>query len=145
MRTAPDQVELRKWLDNIGMGLENGHISPTISIPKKLQSKKLDDLIDFCFPSEIFTSPLQNSNTICAAAILAPRCADVQRINDIAINRMEGDSSKFKSFDVPLEHNDSIGVPMADFNIEAINNETPSGFPPHILTLKVIFSNRLKY
>jgi hypothetical protein len=67
---------------------------------------------------------------------------EVERVNKIALSRLQGQQIEFFSIDEPFLDGDSLHVLStyrADVNIEAIHNETPTGLPPHILSLKVDF------
>jgi hypothetical protein len=68
---------------------------------------------------------------------------EVERVNKIALSRLNGIQKDFYSIDEPFLDGDPLHVLStyrADVNIEAIHNETPTGLPPHILSLKVIFA-----
>ena len=138
MRTAPEQEKLRGWLHDVGRGFDRGSPSSKLEVPRELLAKDLNESIEFCFPPELFEDPLQNEDTICGASLLCPRNDDVQRINDIAIERMQGESVIHTSIDTPLDVDESVGGFRTDFNLEAVNNEIPSGFPPYKLTMKVL-------
>lgn len=146
MRTAPDQVVLRDWLHRIGNGIpevvtpvRDKHNMNWITIPAENTSKKIEEIIDFCFPSVLFENPLQNAGSIAENANLCPTNDDVAEINTMALKRMIGDATTFKSIDSPLDNDQGyITTNRSDFNLEAIHNETPSGMPPHILEIKVI-------
>uniref|UniRef100_A0A183CL30 ATP-dependent DNA helicase n=1 Tax=Globodera pallida TaxID=36090 RepID=A0A183CL30_GLOPA len=114
MRTAPAQEALRQWLLQIGNGFhqaasgdQQGHKAKQLPIPKELNN-----------------------------AILCPTNIDVQVINDAAMEKVAGAAVTYLSIDEPLEPQEEFGTFRSDFNLEAINNETPSGMPPHKLILK---------
>jgi hypothetical protein len=137
MRTAPEQKQLRGWLEDVGRGFDHGQPSSKLHVPTNLLATDLNESIDFCFPPALFSDPLQNADAICGASLLCPRNDDVQRINDIAFERMKGSTVVRTSIDTPLDVDDNVGGFRTDFNLEAVNNENPSGFPPYKLALKV--------
>lgn len=123
----------------ISKGCNHGEPSFLLDIPKGNSTKNLQELIDFCFPDCIFDAPLTNSNIICNTAILCPTNQEVEMINVGALAKMRGDSIKYSSIDVPLAQETTFDTFRSDNNLEFIHNEMPSGFPPHILELKVCF------
>ena len=147
MRTTTDQIKLRKMLNLIGKGLdENGRRTKNFKVPKELLATSLEEQIDFCFPRHVLENPKEHWKELCEAAILAPRYQDVETIGNLAMSRLPGQSIDLFSIDEPLSCGDplnQIAVYRADFNIESIHNETPSGLPPHKLTLKVKFFKNL--
>uniref|UniRef100_A0A183CP13 ATP-dependent DNA helicase n=2 Tax=Globodera pallida TaxID=36090 RepID=A0A183CP13_GLOPA len=66
-----------------------------------------------------------------------PTNNDVQYINNLALDRMSGNATDYMSIDEPLETVEDNNTFRADFNMEAVHNEMPSGIPPHKLKLKV--------
>lgn len=110
-----------------------------LHIPEQIVARTLDDVIDFCFPNELFDDPLQYASAIADNAILCPTNAAVHDINKLALDRLHGDAKSFPSLDEPLEPKDDCSDYRTDFNLETIHQETPSGLPPHDLTLKVVF------
>lgn len=143
MRAAPNEIKLCNLLLEIGKGVQYGRMSDVFNVPKENQANNLDEIIDFCFPAELFANPLEHSQFVCDAALLCPRNEDVEHINNIAIERMSGQTHIFESIDTPRkqaswikERNNTF---YADANIETIHKETPTGLPPHILKLKVSF------
>lgn len=97
----------------------------------------LEDIINFCFPPELFQDPLNNADKIAHNAILCPKNNEVDYINEEAMSRMEGFGRAYLSIDEPLGRRNALDNYRADETIEAANNECPSGFPPHRLFLKV--------
>uniref|UniRef100_A0A183CL31 ATP-dependent DNA helicase n=1 Tax=Globodera pallida TaxID=36090 RepID=A0A183CL31_GLOPA len=143
MRTAPDQRALCEWLHIIGNGLHQAGANRQqdrhplkLHIPTELLVNTLEEIIDFCFPAALFTDPIQHAELIKYSVILSPTNADVQAINDKAMERMAGAPMIYLSIDSPLEGQEELGTFRSDFNIEAIHNEMPSGMPPHKLILK---------
>lgn len=148
MRTAPDQQLLREWLDVIGNGVHQqaGALSVrerrtgvTLPVPSKNVVKNMEEIINFCFPSFLFTDPLRNADKIAENALLCPTNNDVDFINNLAMERMHGTAFTYTSIDQPLEPRieDEFNTFRSDFNLEVVHNETPSGMPPHNLHLKV--------
>uniref|UniRef100_A0A914I8I8 ATP-dependent DNA helicase n=1 Tax=Globodera rostochiensis TaxID=31243 RepID=A0A914I8I8_GLORO len=143
MRTAPGEQALRDWLHNIGNGLHQvgtdiGSRQPNLlRIPPQNVAHQMDDVINFCFPEALFSEPLSNADAIASNAVLCPTNNDVQHINDLALDRMSGDAKEYLSIDEPLEPSDEFNTFRADFNMEAVHSEMPSGMPPHKLILKV--------
>ena len=137
-RTAPGQKRLRKYLQIIGEG--RYHSKEQINklfVPKQLLVETLDQLISFCFPQRLFIKPLENADVIADTAILCPTNLDVKAVNEKMHEKMVGESKLYKSIDTPLDLTEAYGTYRSDFNIKAINLETPSGLPPHELNLKV--------
>lgn len=92
----------------------------------------------YSFPTTVFDDPLENSQYLCDAAILCPTNDEVERINVGAIERMQGTATEYRSIDVPLNSAvNNFDLFRSDNNLETINQELPSGFPPHKLNLKV--------
>lgn len=144
MRTDPDQQSFREWLLQIGNGLSSVDgaklcRSALVLPDNEMNSESIDELIDYCFPPALFTDPINNANIIAEAGILCPTNVDVHRINDTALARMTGTALTYASIDEPLDSGELFAANRYDFNIDAVNNECPTGVPPHLLHLKVCF------
>ena len=140
MRAAPDQKRLCDWLLEIGNDSAAQASTGLLKIPDDCLCHSIDDILEFCFPSDVLADPMQNAKIICNRALLCPRNTDVEELNTLAMKRMQGEEMQYLSTDSPLDCSDPLdylSVYRADFNLEAIHNETPTGFPPHDLTLKV--------
>lgn len=145
MRTASDQQAFREWLTEVGNGCSCDPENPTKLVRSatlfpnaKMFADNLDNLIDFCFPPSLFTNPIENARVIADAGILCPINKDVQRINDIALSRMTGETVTYASIDEPIDNGELLSKDRFDFNLEAVHNELPTGVPPHLLRLKVL-------
>jgi len=149
MRTGRDESVLREWLNDIGNGYAGApvfsHLKNRLSLPADVVAQSLQEAIDFCFQPRIFDSPFQYTCEIAQNAILCPKNIDVESINEMALNNMVGTAGAYVSVDEPLEAGNEFGTFRADFNIEAIHNETPSGMPPHKLSLKVCYYKYIVY
>jgi hypothetical protein len=61
MRADPNEIELCEWLIRVGNGIdESGNRSKFLRIKPELLCNNLDDMIDFCFPRQIFSDPFGN-------------------------------------------------------------------------------------
>ena len=138
MRTSEDQAALRSWLTYIGNG-EQGRETAKISIPNENVAQSLDDAIDFCFPPNLFVDPLMHGNIFSASGILCPTNRAVLWINEKTMQKIRGEARAHRSLDAPLKSGNNMTGYRADFNLEVIHNETPTGLPPHLLNLKVFF------
>ena len=141
MRADKDQVEFCKWLCDVGSG-KNIKGTNELKLPKENLVTNLEDLIEFTF-GDLFTDPEKKSHIIGDAAILAPTNQNVFHINSICLNKMPGITTTYLSTDELIKSTgknqnlDPLSIHKADWNIESIHNETPTGLPPHKLELKV--------
>lgn len=144
MRADPDQKEFADWLCKVGNGSANEPGTLNLKLPAEAVAHSVKDLIDFCF-EDLFKDALKNSDKIADAAILAPKNDIVQQINEEAMQMLSGEERPYTSLDKPLKNDvfSDHSVHACDQDIEAINNETPSGMPPHILKLKVIINFKI--
>jgi hypothetical protein len=75
-----------------------------------------------------------NINQFATKAILSPLNAEVDGMNQKVLDILEGDSISYRSID---SVKDEEGVDATHYPVEFLNTLTPSGMPPHTLTLKV--------
>ena len=128
-----------KWTLDIGNGLSN-----TIKVPADMIATRITPnskqnsanegkaMVHFC--DKIFPNLADNigdPNWIDGRAILAPTNKEVQMLNDILSDKLPGSLEVLRSADQMENTEDGIG-----FNVEYLNTLTPSGSPPHALTLK---------
>ena len=92
-----------------------------------LNSNKLSDLCDFVF--ENLEDNSMNRNWLANRSIITPTNKAAEKVNLYMIAKFPGDERIYKS-------SDSVDNEM-QYPIEFINQLNPSGFPPHILRLKV--------
>lgn len=141
MRADNDEIKFAEWLCDVGAGKNHVAGSSEIELPETNIANSSEELINFCF-LDLFNArnPLDKSETIADAAILAPTNDNVSAINNRALHLLPGEIETFTSIDTPLGAGiDYTSIYKADNNIETIYNSTPSGLPPHILELKVLF------
>ena len=63
---------------------------------------------------------------------LAPKNIDVHEINNIVLTKIRDQAVLYKSVDTVLEPNEVVNYPS-----EFLNSVDLSGFPPHVLQLKM--------
>lgn len=123
--------EHNEWLLQIGMGnmdtVPGIYENDTIQIPQELMSK--DELITSIFENVQSMSIEDLSKRV----IVAPTNAQTLVTNQKIISSMPGNLVTYYSADsiVTEDSNDALNFP-----IEFLNEQTPSGMPPHILLLK---------
>ena len=91
----------------------------------------VDELIEAVFP-DFHHNILHDPSFFADRAIMTPLNTEVDRINTIVQSKMTGTSQQLKSADRIKDPALSTLYPT-----EFLNTLTPSGFPPHILELKV--------
>ena len=70
-----------------------------------------------------------------STAILTPKNVDADKINDIAISLLQGESYELLSVDSILQEDTDIEI--QHFPVEYLNTINPTGMPPHKLILKI--------
>ena len=99
---------------------------------KENSSAEEDAMVKFCdkiFPD--LADNISDQNWIEGQAILAPTNKEVQMLNNILSAKLPGSTEVLRSAD-QLERNEEV----LHFNVEYLYSLTPSGCPPHSLTLK---------
>ncbi|KAK6023902.1 hypothetical protein OSTOST_10298 [Ostertagia ostertagi] len=122
------------WHERL-LGIGNGDcndVNDCVLMPEEMMCSS--DIV-----TEIFGATLDPERTseLCERAILAPKNVHVQRLNDIALDRLRVERSEdektYKSIDEAIY---TEGQYNQLFQQEYINSLTPTGMPPHELHLK---------
>ncbi|XP_073153790.1 uncharacterized protein [Henckelia pumila] len=77
------------------------------------------------------TKNINNANYMVGRAIITQKNVDVDIINDILISKFNGEEKEYVSWDSVEDVNNNL------FQEEFLNSLSPSGLPPHRITLKV--------
>ena len=101
-----------------------------IQIPQQYLVDTIDELIDKVFPN--VENGYADKYWIAKRAILTPRNENVDKINEVIMNRFPGQGKTYLSADTVAEEDLCDAYPT-DF----LNSITLSGMPPHSMTLKV--------
>jgi hypothetical protein len=135
----PASTEENESFSKFLMDVGNGTIpyipelgTHTIRIPEEyvFESPDLSSFVDWCFPNLE-----RNADIIGDKAILTPLNKDAHILNDIALHKMNGNEVIFKSIDSVLCEDSSNEV--VNYPVEYLNTLSLSGFPEHILKLKI--------
>ena len=89
-----------------------------------------NEMIEKVFPNIL--KNYKNNKWLSERAILAPKNIDVHEINNIVLTKIRDQVVLYKSVDTVLEPNEAVNYP-SDF----LNSIDLSGFPPHVLQLKI--------
>jgi hypothetical protein len=131
MRANNDSV-FSEWLLRLGDGkLTNSENfdCDTIEIPSRYMTETT--LVDELFGQFFAIDDIQE---LSSRAILSPKNEDALPINNLIIERLEGDLKVYYSIDSIDSDNEQEAV---NYPTEFLNSLTPSGLPPHKLHLKV--------
>lgn len=90
----------------------------------------IEELIENVFPKLHLN--YKNKEWLHERAILAPRNEEVNKINQIIQSKIPGETKKYSSIDIALDEDQIVNYP-----VEFLNTLEPSGFPPHVLNLKI--------
>ena len=119
----------KEWCMLVGNGLAPKLPNTSlISIPHQVICQ--NDLIDSVYgEGQLTLERLQNTNR----AILCPTNEDSLEINELILDRLEGRlCDPYFSVDRIQPSNDNVTLPL-----EHAHQQTPNGFPPHELNLKI--------
>ena len=134
MRADQQEVDFAEWLIHLGEGrLTNQYnasrSSETIPIPSECV---VDDIV-----TAIYGNMSDFSNTDIAQipnkSILTPTNDGCDEINKLILEKMPGKGVTYRSADTVQTDDDQEA---ANYTTEYLNSITPSGMPPHCLTLK---------
>jgi hypothetical protein len=130
MRAGADQQEFARWLLALGNGelmCENPEMPPsTIEIPPQVNVVN-DNIID-----EVF-SEVSDAKAIANTVILTPTNERSLHLNNKVIKKLQGPSKTYVSADKAICDDETEAN---NYPIEFLNSLTPTGMPPHCLTLK---------
>lgn len=113
-----------EYLFSVGEGKAPTDENSTLTLPEDIQSA-IEELIDVVFGS------LMDPNKFSSCAILAAKNDDVNRINDVAVDKWDGEQRVYYSTDSAL-HSEFQHL----YPVEFLNSLCYGGLPPHKLTLK---------
>ncbi|KAJ2996365.1 hypothetical protein NUW54_g7251 [Trametes sanguinea] len=126
IRNAADP-QFAAFIDRVGDGLLT---NPALDMLTRATTTY--DLCDFVYPPHILADP-----TACVSrAILAPTNAQIDAYNNDIIDRIAGDEQTYFAADSLKEATD-VGAHSPDDILDYVARQTPSGLPPHALTIKV--------
>ncbi|XP_073152242.1 uncharacterized protein [Henckelia pumila] len=133
MRSEED-VEFSQLLLRIGDGLQHSINGNFIKLPDSMVipwegDHSICQLIDVVFPNMI--EYINDANYMVSRAIITPKNADVDKINEILISKFPGQKMEYVSWDFVEDDNNNL------FQEEFLNSLSPSGLPPHRIVLKV--------
>jgi len=129
MRVNPGENEFCNWLLELGNGTLNKGFD-VIDIPEQFILRN-QSIISFTFNEQI---NLNNVKTFSNNIIMCPLNEQCQTLNNEILQTMEGEANDYFSVDeiISDDPTERLNIP-----IEYLHSITPSGMPPHKLTLKV--------
>ena len=133
MRVAADEVDFAAYLLAIGNGTAEVHTDvgeDIIQIPKEYLVDTMDELINKVFPN--IEDGYTDKYFAAKHAILTPKNENVDRINEIIMDKFLGEGKTYLSADTVGEE-DSYNASPTEF----LNSITLAGMPPHSMTLEV--------
>ncbi|KAK2382709.1 ATP-dependent DNA helicase pif1 [Trifolium repens] len=131
------------WVLGIGDGTvgENNDVDIKLDIPDDLLIRTSDDpvaaIVEAIYPSLL--ENMKDPSFFQDRAILTPKNAIVDLINDQMMKNIPGEEKEYLSYDSPDKDNDNSGVDRPDdiHTSEFLNTINCSGLPNHKLKLKV--------
>ena len=133
MRVDKDEVDFSSYLLTTGNGMAQKHPEigeDAVQIPKKYLVDDLETLINRVFPR--IHEGYADKYFISRCAILTPINDNVDKINNIIMDKYPGEGRTYLSADTVAEEDMQHAYPT-----EFLNSITLSGMPPHSTALKV--------
>jgi hypothetical protein len=118
------------WLLRVGNGEENKDYQTPV--PPHLECRG-NSIADFVYPPGF---DFMNSELLAERAILCPKNSTSLEMNNEILKRVPGDSYSYLSVDDIEDKDENPNLELM-YPTEWLNEQTPSGLPPHCLTLKV--------
>ena len=104
-------------------------ITPNNSKNRDAEGQAMKEFIEKIFPD--IKNNIQNRSWLEGRAILCATNSEVKMVNDMISTMLPGDRVTYNSADELLNNED-----LLRFSVEYLHSLTPSGFPPHSLSLK---------
>lgn len=127
MRVDPAEVGFIKFLADIGTDADK---SGNFAIPQDLRVDSQQALVDF-----VYGGTGNVGGGFHDKLLLAPTRAEVDNLNQQVLEMVSGNAKTYLSTDTPKKHS-VLDHYAAMHDVATLNRETPSGLPPHKLTLK---------
>jgi hypothetical protein len=128
MRAGHDQQEFAQWLLALGNGELQSDVEMEDAIEIPLQCNIIqDNIVDAVFQD------LKDAEAMADTVILTPTNEKALRMNDAVLRKLPGVSKVYPSVDRVICDDEQEA---AQYSLEFLNSITPSGMPPHNLSLK---------
>ena len=126
-----DQAAFSSLLLSVG----NGEVENPFYVPPRMlaPTSQVEDLLSFVFGDLSQLSPFmtQRAEFFIKRAILTPKNVNVNRLNQLALQQMEGVKRVYLSADTIPEGSQTLSPS------EFLNSLDPPGMPEHVLTLQI--------
>ena len=120
---AKGDTEFNNWL----LGIGNGDGGELVEIPEEMIVKT--DIVEEVFGKELNL----NGEDLQKRAILTTTNKDALNINNRILGEIAGEETIYKSIDALVDETEDQST---NFPTEFLNQQNPTGIPPHILKLK---------
>ncbi|KHJ95423.1 hypothetical protein OESDEN_04632 [Oesophagostomum dentatum] len=130
MRMVKGSEKYCEWLRLIGEGALQ--IGKYVAVPNSMVLPNERDVINWVYTPEVLSS----ADHLRDVALLSIRNRDVLNINEIVLEKLDGEVIIARGIDEAVREDDGIdGLPCE--NEEDLHKEIPQGMPPYLLRLKL--------
>lgn len=133
VRADPEEHEFKNWLLDIGNGRSRVYDGQyMVRLPDRVVCR--NNIVDQVFgegPLNLMDQDRLNN------VILCPTNRDSLEINELILERLEGENHEYLSTTNILDRTTGLVSDNDDYPIEEALRITPNSFPPHILNIKV--------
>ncbi|XP_076058635.1 ATP-dependent DNA helicase Pif1-like [Oratosquilla oratoria] len=128
------QQEFNRWIIAIGNGtISDGeeHGNDLIEIPRQMHSS--GNIVQDIFSNSLIVDINEETEAVSGKIILTPKYNDALQLNNNVLDLIQRESTFYTSVDSIAYGNIER---EANYPVEFLNSQTPSGMPPHVLKLK---------
>ncbi|XP_076062436.1 uncharacterized protein LOC143037768 [Oratosquilla oratoria] len=128
------QQEFNRWLIAIGNGTisdDEEHGNDLIEIPQQMHSS--GNIVQDIFGNSLTVDTNEEIEAVSGKMILTPKNNDALQLKNNVLDLIQGESTFYTSVDsIAYDNIES----EANYPVEFLNSQTPSGMPPRVLKLK---------